>query len=142
MRVWRFVYAWASCMHFGQKLIKSTNGNFHVRPRKQVQSWISALTSNILSRCEKYLRELVQKIGMKNKTKTNRCCNKLCVNTQTQKIIKDFWKHLYFNNVYSTGVLSQLISKIASAVIDSIWFIREATITKFKEIRTRDKLES
>ena len=35
----------------------------------------------------------------------------------------DFWKHLYFKNVYSTGALSQLISALIS----------EATIPEFNE---------
>ena len=38
-----FVYIWAGRTHFGQILTESTNENFYVRPRKQVESWIPAL---------------------------------------------------------------------------------------------------
>ena len=59
---------------------------------------------------------------------------------KNQTPILSLWQEkIYFNNVYSTGALSQLISKIAKALINSLWFIGlseilEATIPEFKEI--------
>ena len=123
VRVWVLVYAWASRTHFGQKLTKSTNGNFQACPRKQVQSWILALrpatywtdaAKAFASSFKKWVRKIkIKIIGVV----------KRCALIHKPKNWQRFFKHMYFNNVCSTGALCQLISSIAKDLLDFLWFI-------------------
>ena len=68
-------------------------------------------TSNILNRRGENLHSLPKNwVREKNRKVTGAV--KLSRSYPSAKIRKGFWKHQYFINVYSTGTLSQLISRI------------------------------
>lgn len=77
-------------------------------PRKQVRSGIPALELATYSTdAGKKLNLFVQKMDKKKKNDT--CCKALSVNTKTHKFAKIFF---FKKTVYSTGGISQLISRI------------------------------
>lgn len=67
--------------------------------------------SNILNRREKNLPSLPKKWVREKKRKVTGAV-KLSRSHPSAKIRKGFWKHQYLINVYSTGTLPQLISRI------------------------------
>lgn len=83
---------------------------FSVVSKEQVQSWILGSLHFIWQHTEQ-TREKTSPVrlinGSEQENKNNMCCKEFCVNTQTTSNNT----HLYFNNSYWKGALSQLIFK-------------------------------
>lgn len=112
VRVWVFAYIWDGYTYFGQKLIESTNKKFLGVSKETTAILDPCITaSNILNRREKNLPSLPKKWVREKKRKVTGAV-KLSRSHPSAKIRKGFWKHQYLINVYSTGTLPQLISRI------------------------------